>query len=81
MIVCNNRSDYDLLLTQDLTGGQEIYHIKKIEKKFPSLDSRFIFSNSGFNLRPTDISASIGMNQFKRLNKFKNIRKKIELKL
>ena len=42
------------------------------EKKYTKLkllDSRFIFYNSGFNLRSTDISASIGLNQFKRLNK------------
>ena len=33
-----------------------------------------IFINSGFNLRPTDIQAAIGQNQFKRLDIFKNIR-------
>ena len=27
-----------------------------------------LFINSGFNLRPTDIAAAIGLNQFKRLN-------------
>ena len=82
MIVCNNRSDYDLLLTLRSHGWtRNLSYKKKIEKKFPSLDSRFIFSNSGFNLRPTDISASIGKNQFKRLNKFKNIRKKNRIKI
>ena len=28
---------------------------KNIEKHYPNLDKRFIFVNSGFNLRPTDI--------------------------
>ena len=32
--------------------------------------SRFIFYNSGFNLRSTDIAASIGLNQFKNLDEF-----------
>ena len=40
---------------------------KKIEKKYPNINSKFIFINSGFNLRPTDIIASIGNSQFKRL--------------
>jgi CDP-6-deoxy-D-xylo-4-hexulose-3-dehydrase len=33
------------------------------------------FINSGFNLRPTDINASIGINQLLRLNKILSIRK------
>jgi dTDP-4-amino-4,6-dideoxygalactose transaminase len=33
------------------------------------------FINSGFNLRPTDINASIGINQLSNLNKIINIRK------
>ena len=77
MIVCNNRADYDLLQSLRSHGWtRNLSNRKKIEKKYPNLDNRFIFANSGFNLRPTDISASIGNNQFKRLSKFKNIRKK-----
>ena len=38
------------------------------------MDSRFIFYNSGFNLRPTDISASIGFSQCKDLDKLINLR-------
>ena len=43
---------------------------KQIASANKHLDNRFIFYNSGFNLRPTDISASIGLNQFKDLDKF-----------
>ena len=57
--------------------GLEISNYTKIlKKKYPSLDKRFIFLNSGFNLRPTDISASIGNSQFNRLNTFISVRKK-----
>ena len=35
-----------------------------------------MFVNSGFNLRPTEIQAAIGLNQFKRKNIFKNNRSK-----
>ncbi len=43
--------------------------IKKISNKYPKLDPRYIFVNSGFNLRPTDIQAAIGNSQFKKLRK------------
>ena len=32
------------------------------------------FINSGFNLRPLEVSAAIGLSQFKRLNSMINIR-------
>ena len=34
----------------------------------------FNFINAGFNLRPLDITAAIGLSQFKRLNNFKKTR-------
>ena len=54
--------------------------MKKIAKANKNLDKRFIFHNSGFNLRSTDISASIGMSQFKDIDKFIKIRNQIEIK-
>ena len=50
-------------------------------KKYPHLDPRYIFINSGFNLRPTDIQAAIGRNQLKRLSLFKKIRKENKKKI
>lgn len=37
-------------------------------------NKKFNFINSGFNLRPLEISAAIGLNQFKRLPKMMSIR-------
>ena len=75
MIVCNNRDDYELLQTMRSHGwSRDLRDQKKIEKDNPKLDPRFIFVNSGFNLRPTDIVAAIGFNQFKRLKTFIKIR-------
>ena len=45
------------------------------------MDKRFIFYNMGFNLRPTDVSAAIGLSQFERLKKFQNREITIEKKL
>lgn len=82
MIVTNNKNDYELLYTMRAHGWSRGTSVgKKIEKKYPNLDPRFIFINSGFNLRPTDITASIGNNQFKRLNQFIKIRNANNLKI
>jgi len=47
---------------------------KKISRLNPKLDPRFIFYNSGFNLRPLDIQAAMAMSQFKRFYKIKKNR-------
>ena len=69
MIVCNNFSDYKIIHELRAHGWDR-------EKNFSKrkLNQTFNFINSGFNLRPLDISAAIGLNQFKRLNKMKGIR-------
>lgn len=75
MILCNNQKDYEILLALRSHGwsrGEKIY--EKNAKKYPKLDPRYIFINSGFNLRPTDIQAAIARNQFKRLKLFKKTR-------
>ena len=75
MVVCNNEEDYELLYSMRSHGwSRGLKSQKKIEKKHPTLDPKFIFVNSGFNLRPTDIVASIGNSQLKRLNNFIKIR-------
>ncbi len=71
MIVCKNKNDYDILKSLRSHGWSRD---KKIADKYPNLDPRYIFINSGFNLRPTDIQAAIGMSQFDRLEKFKKTR-------
>ena len=71
MITCNNKTDYEILKSLRSHGWSRD---KKISNKYPNLDPRYIFINSGFNLRPTDIQAAIGINQFKKLDKFKKIR-------
>lgn len=76
MIVCNNDEDYDILLSLRSHGwARNLLKQKKYEKKYNSLDNRFIFLNSGFNVRPTEIQAGLAMNQFKRLEKIKKIKK------
>lgn len=39
-------------------------------KEYPDIDPRFIFINLGYNLRPTEVQAVMGMQQLPRLNGF-----------
>ncbi len=63
MIVCNKDEDYDLIHKLRAHGWD-----RGINKKN---DKSFNFVNSGFNLRPLDLTAAIGYSQFKRLNLMK----------
>ena len=54
-------------------AGQEI-PVSTTYKKYKNLDEKFLFINSGYNLRPLDINAAIAHNQYKRLNSFIKIR-------
>ncbi len=71
MIVCNNKEDYEILRSLRSHGWARS---EKTSKKFPNLDPRYIFVNSGFNFRPTDIQGAIGLSQFEKLDRFKENR-------
>lgn len=66
MIVCNDKKNYEIIHSLRAHGWDRGLRNNK--------EKNFNFINSGFNLRPTDIAAAIGFNQFKRLNNFKKIR-------
>lgn len=75
MVTCRSLEDYEIMKSLRSHGwSRGLKNEKKIAKKNKNLDKKFIFINSGFNLRPTDISAAIGLSQFKKLDKFINIR-------
>ena len=75
MITCNNKEDYEILLSLRSHGwAREKVIQKRYKKKYSNLDPRFLFINSGYNLRPTEIQAAIALNQFKRKNIFKENR-------
>ena len=65
MIICNDKNNYEIIHSLRAHGWDRGLGNKK---------NNFNFINSGFNLRPLEISAAIGFNQFKRLNQFKKIR-------
>ena len=66
MIACKKKEDYDLLKTLRAHGWDR--DLSKNKNK------EFNFINSGFNLRPLEVSAAIGLSQFKRLPNMMSIR-------
>ena len=61
MIICKSKKDYELLKILRSHGWDRNISTKNSKK--------FNFVNSGFNLRPLDLTAAIGLSQLKRLNK------------
>ena len=66
MIVCNNSEDYKIIHALRAHGWDR--------GLFNKNNRNFNFVNSGFNLRPLDLTAAIGLSQFKRLNIMNKIR-------
>lgn len=82
IIVCNNKNDYQILHALRSHGWErKPESIKTILKKNPLLDPRYVFVNMGFNLRPTDIQATMAKNQFLKYSSFKILRSKNRKKI
>ena len=76
MICCKNKQDEDIIKSLRSHGWvKDLSNQKKLEKKHKDINKNFFFVNSGFNLRPTDVQAAIGLSQFQSLNSFIKIRK------
>jgi len=76
MIVTNSKENYNILKTLRSHGWSRntSFH-EYFQKKYKKIDKRFLFINSGYNLRPTEVQAAMANNQLKRLNKLNMIRK------
>ena len=80
MICTNNKKIYHLAKVLRSHGmSREIGDTNlqnKIAKKYKNLSPKFIFLYPAYNFRNNEISATIGLNQLKFLNKNNEIRKK-----
>jgi len=74
MVTCNTLDDYKILYSLRSHGWARGINALKSKKKIGNLNKDFVFINSGFNLRPTDIAAAMAFNQFKRLKILTKIR-------
>ena len=66
MVVCKSEKDLNILKSLRAHGWDREINSKNLNK--------FNFINQGFNLRPLEVSAAIGLNQLKRLDKMMKIR-------
>ena len=75
-MVCTKNSKYNEILKSLRSHGwsKDLKNKKEISKKFGHIDKDWIFINSGFNLRSTDINAAIGLEQLKKMDKILSIR-------
>jgi CDP-4-dehydro-6-deoxyglucose reductase, E1 len=75
MISCKSKADDDIIKSLRSHGwARDLSNQKQIEKKYKKINKKFLFINSGFNFRATDIQSAIGLSQFKSLNSFIKIR-------
>jgi|TARA_B100001964_G_C14220924_1_gene595244 CDP-6-deoxy-D-xylo-4-hexulose-3-dehydrase len=82
VVCCKNSDDYEIiksLRSHGWTRNLNIHKKIKFDKKY--LDKKFLFYNSGFNLRPTEISAIIARNQISQHKKKNKIRNQNRLKI
>lgn len=69
MVTCRSQEDADLLRCLRAHGWtRNLSNRQAVESRHRDVDPRFLFVNSGFNLRPTDIAAAIGLVQLKKLS-------------
>jgi CDP-6-deoxy-D-xylo-4-hexulose-3-dehydrase len=76
-MVCTKNKKYLEILKSLRSHGwsRDLKNNKTLSKKHRNIDKNWIFINSGFNLRTTDINAAIGLEQLKRIKKILSIRK------
>ena len=78
MIVTNNKYLYENMKMMRAHGWtRDLSNHKYYEKKYPGIDPKYLFINSGFNLRSNELSGIIGIIQLKKLDNFNKKRNKI----
>ncbi|MBC8251222.1 MAG: DegT/DnrJ/EryC1/StrS family aminotransferase [Candidatus Nitrosopelagicus sp.] len=76
MLLTNNEKFYELGKSLRTHGwSRDLKDKKQLIQKNPNINSEFLFSNLGYNLRPTEIQGGFGIHQLKKLERFLKIRK------
>ena len=87
MVICDNEEDYELVKCLRAHGWTRSLKDKdKIHKEHSDIDPRFTFVNLGYNVRPMEIQAAMGIDQLHKLKpkndnrkiNYSNIKTKIE---
>jgi CDP-6-deoxy-D-xylo-4-hexulose-3-dehydrase len=76
MVVCGTQEDADLLRCLRAHGwARDMSTFEDLALANPDIDRRFLFVNVGYNLRSTEINATLGSAQLKRLEEFNGNRR------
>jgi len=76
MVVTNNEEYAELARALRVFGWiRELKDKVEIAERYKDIDPRFLFINTGYNLRPTEIQGAFGIHQIKKLDKFIEIRR------
>jgi len=75
MLTTNNKILHEFAKSMRTFGwSRELSSKKQLEKEFSNIDSRFLFVNTGFNFRPTELQGAFGIHQIDELEKLVKIR-------
>lgn len=77
MVVTDHYDFYQLLKSMRSHGWARSYPEKEIQEAFPGEDARFLMLSQGFNLRPTELNAALGLSQLKKLERLNERRRDI----
>ncbi len=76
MVITNNDEYAELARTLRVFGWiRDLKAKDEIAKRYKDIDPRFLFINTGYNFRPTEIQGAFGIHQIKKLDKFIGIRR------
>lgn len=71
MLVSDNDEYLELARAMRAHGYiRDLRNASDIAKRYPEIDSRFLFLNRGFNFRPTEIQGAFGIHQIEKLDSF-----------
>lgn len=72
----NNEEFFEIAKSLRAHGWiRELKDRNNISLKYPKIDERFLFTNIGYNMRPTEIQGAFGIHQIKKLDNFIEIRR------
>jgi len=75
MVLTNNERLVELAKALRVFGWiRELTNKDKIAQEYEDVDPRYLFVNTGFNFRPTEMQGAFGIHQIKKLDKFIEIR-------
>lgn len=76
MVLTNNEELAELAKASRVFGWiRDLKNKDKIAQEYEDIDPRYLFVNTGFNFRPTEIQGAFGIHQIVKLNKFIEIRR------